>query len=259
MLSLFSPWSRSETEPLKSTSTPWYDAWTDFCPTLSSEKEKIIGHMQEQWECKLAADLYSVNRQKRYAGTRADNGFLSSDDISADLANDIAWQLGQIEGCIGEDSERDVDLSQDIDDEGPETLTNAAQVSAEAAVGLGRAAKIYKTPSTVATGVTKFLTDNLGCSTEGGNDAHANAGDASLLLASEKLANRAAKHREFICLYRAIAGQELTLFTIRYCSGCLSLGSTDAPTFGFFYEICELRTPSHHLQEGEGSRSTAPG
>ncbi|KAJ6501695.1 hypothetical protein C8R47DRAFT_956972, partial [Mycena vitilis] len=60
MLVLFRPWNRSATSPLKSADTSWDDALSHLFTSLPDSKTKIIDHMQEQWECRLAADDFSA-------------------------------------------------------------------------------------------------------------------------------------------------------------------------------------------------------
>ncbi|KAJ7122516.1 hypothetical protein C8R43DRAFT_820788, partial [Mycena crocata] len=56
MLALFHPWNRSTTNPLKSEDVSWQTALEAMLLQLPQNKLKIIDHMQEQWECQLAAD-----------------------------------------------------------------------------------------------------------------------------------------------------------------------------------------------------------
>ncbi|KAJ7164355.1 hypothetical protein C8R46DRAFT_835959, partial [Mycena filopes] len=59
MLTLFRPWRRSTENPLKSGNTSWQQALADLILSLPNDKLKIIDHMQERWECQLAADNFS--------------------------------------------------------------------------------------------------------------------------------------------------------------------------------------------------------
>ncbi|KAJ7615136.1 hypothetical protein DFH06DRAFT_930372, partial [Mycena polygramma] len=56
MLALFRPWNRSATSPLKSNLVSWSVALANLLLSLPKSKTDIIDHMQEQWECRLAAD-----------------------------------------------------------------------------------------------------------------------------------------------------------------------------------------------------------
>ncbi|KAJ7507050.1 hypothetical protein B0H11DRAFT_1646002, partial [Mycena galericulata] len=60
MLALFRPWDRSATHPLKPQATSWRDALTDLLISLPESKIRIMDHIQEQWECRLAADDFSA-------------------------------------------------------------------------------------------------------------------------------------------------------------------------------------------------------
>ncbi|KAJ7086379.1 hypothetical protein B0H15DRAFT_757791, partial [Mycena belliarum] len=59
MLVLFRPWNRSPTHPLKPEATSWCDALDSLLSSAPQPVLDIIDHMQEQWECRLAADDYS--------------------------------------------------------------------------------------------------------------------------------------------------------------------------------------------------------
>ncbi|KAJ7100741.1 hypothetical protein B0H15DRAFT_762870, partial [Mycena belliarum] len=59
MVSLFRPWNRSPTHPLKPETISWSDALNDLLSSAPQHTLDIIDHMQEQWECRLAADDYS--------------------------------------------------------------------------------------------------------------------------------------------------------------------------------------------------------
>ncbi|KAJ7128755.1 hypothetical protein C8R43DRAFT_833560, partial [Mycena crocata] len=60
MLALFRPWNRSSVNPLTSESTSWQEALDALILSLPQDKLKIIDHMQELWECRLAADDFSA-------------------------------------------------------------------------------------------------------------------------------------------------------------------------------------------------------
>ncbi|KAJ7214408.1 hypothetical protein GGX14DRAFT_300754, partial [Mycena pura] len=59
VLSLFQPWARSLTDPLKQDNVSWNDALAQLLSRLPPHHLEVIDHMQEQWECKLAADDFS--------------------------------------------------------------------------------------------------------------------------------------------------------------------------------------------------------
>ncbi|KAJ7640255.1 hypothetical protein DFH06DRAFT_905699, partial [Mycena polygramma] len=56
MLALFRPWNRSASDPLKSGTSSWKTAIAEFLLYASHSYIEIMDHMQEQWECRLAAD-----------------------------------------------------------------------------------------------------------------------------------------------------------------------------------------------------------
>lgn len=142
MLALFRPWSRSSEAPLKDPGQGWSDALTGLLATLGKDKLLIIDHMQEQWECKLAADLYSERRAKRFAGYRSSQGFMSVQDIADDLANDIDWQIGQ--STEAEDPEYNEGIGVDSDDlDYQETCATQTQDRVEDATALATAAGFY--------------------------------------------------------------------------------------------------------------------
>ena len=181
ILSLFRPWSRSGHAPLKPEDVSWSDALAELLSKLPPHHWEIINHMQEQWECKLAADDFSALRQKRHAEARETNGFLSSDDLGDALANDIDWQLGQ--GAIGPDYD---DATPDADDIGSELFvekcTAAQAASAAVTISLADAAGFYKIPSPPKNIVLP------GQSLEGDSADKVTARDAARLLQEEKAA-----------------------------------------------------------------------
>ncbi|KAJ6532900.1 hypothetical protein DFH09DRAFT_827126, partial [Mycena vulgaris] len=59
MLALFRPWNRSATNPLKLETTSRENALSNLLVSLPQSKIEIMDHMQEQWECRLAADDFS--------------------------------------------------------------------------------------------------------------------------------------------------------------------------------------------------------
>ncbi|KAJ7206385.1 hypothetical protein GGX14DRAFT_308670, partial [Mycena pura] len=64
ILTLFRPWNRSLEATLKAETVGWTDALATLHLTLAPQYRKVIDHMQEQWECKLAADDFSAQRRK---------------------------------------------------------------------------------------------------------------------------------------------------------------------------------------------------
>ncbi|KAJ7199179.1 hypothetical protein GGX14DRAFT_342197, partial [Mycena pura] len=64
ILALFCPWNRSMKTALKADNVSWTDALAVLLSTLGPHHLKVINHMQEQWECKLAADDFSAQRRK---------------------------------------------------------------------------------------------------------------------------------------------------------------------------------------------------
>ncbi|KAJ7161272.1 hypothetical protein C8R43DRAFT_880825, partial [Mycena crocata] len=101
MLALFQPWKRSPTNPLKSDTTTWLDALQELLSSLPQSKLDIIDHMQERWECHLAADDFSAQYKARQAELNASNGISCQIDASEELANDLNWQLGQLDKAVG--------------------------------------------------------------------------------------------------------------------------------------------------------------
>ncbi|KAJ7196745.1 hypothetical protein GGX14DRAFT_300460, partial [Mycena pura] len=64
ILALFRPWNRSVDAALKPDNVSWSDALLDLLSNLEPRHLKVVNHMQEQWECKLAADDFSALRRK---------------------------------------------------------------------------------------------------------------------------------------------------------------------------------------------------
>ncbi|KAJ7203079.1 hypothetical protein GGX14DRAFT_307802, partial [Mycena pura] len=64
ILALFRPWNRTVDCVLKAHNVTWCDALIHHLSTLPPHHLKVINHMQEQWECKLAADDFSALRRK---------------------------------------------------------------------------------------------------------------------------------------------------------------------------------------------------
>lgn len=138
MLALFTPWRRDTFSPLKTASVGWIDAWVDASKLLSAKHLRIVEHMQEQWQCMLAADLFSQKRKKN----PHERGCLSVEDLADDIAGDIEWQLGQVADTSETDTlnglreEEDGDLAH-IETYGPSTTTAVIKTrSLAAAAGL---------------------------------------------------------------------------------------------------------------------------
>lgn len=160
MLTLFKPWRRSSSAPLKEDTIGWAEALQQLLHELDSEKLAIIDHMQEQWECKLAADLFSEQRQKRFAEYRSSNGLMSLQDLADDLVNDMDWQVGQSTEAAA--SEYDDGLTSLMETEGEmiahfEECGSTTQTSVEFANALATAADFYTVPETIPDGVSALL------------------------------------------------------------------------------------------------------
>ncbi|KAJ7192518.1 hypothetical protein GGX14DRAFT_594600 [Mycena pura] len=147
IIALFRPWNCTVDSPLKPHNVGWRDALNDLLLTLPPHHLKVINHMQEQWECKLAADDFSAMRRKRHGEAREANGFLSSDDLGDALVNDIDWQLGQ--GAIGPDYDDADHEAEDIgtSDVFVETCSASQAASSSATMSLAAAAGFYNVPS----------------------------------------------------------------------------------------------------------------
>jgi hypothetical protein len=167
---------------LKPENVSWSEALAQLLSNLPPHHLKVINHMQEQWECKLAADDFSALRRKRHAEARETNGFLSSDDLGDALANDIDWQLGQ--GAIGPDYDDDAPDADDISaDLFVETCTAAQAASASMSISLADAAGFYKIPPPPKNDIVL-----PGQSLESGSTAKAMATVAARVLEEEKAA-----------------------------------------------------------------------
>jgi hypothetical protein len=186
MIALFRPWNRSASHPLKSDGTSWKDALSALLLSLPEKKVKIIDHMQEQWECRLAADDFSAEYKAQQANFHSSIGTSSQvDDPSDELGNDLDWQLGQLETDdepIG--PEYDID-SPDTDDfaQYMETCTPRTQATTNAIIALAGTANFYHIPNPSNT-VASILQGRAIESRDG--QAWDRAQAAALLIAEEK-------------------------------------------------------------------------
>ncbi|KAJ7654058.1 hypothetical protein DFH06DRAFT_910534, partial [Mycena polygramma] len=60
MLALFRPWNRCSNQPLKADNVSWDTALESLFSSLPKIHAEIVEHMQEEWECRLAADDLSA-------------------------------------------------------------------------------------------------------------------------------------------------------------------------------------------------------
>lgn len=96
MLALFRPWTRSATSPLKAEDTSWKDSLNHLLSVLSKDKLDIMDHMQEEWECRLAADDFSAEYKARMASFGASSNNISTElNTANELGGDLDWNLGQ--------------------------------------------------------------------------------------------------------------------------------------------------------------------
>ncbi|KAJ7193512.1 hypothetical protein GGX14DRAFT_405419 [Mycena pura] len=152
MLALFSPWRRTKVHPLKAEEISWKDALQQFLLTLSQDKLDIIGHMQEQWECRHAADDFSAQYKARMASFNAASSFSRYDDHEDDalttLVNDLDWRLGQLDEPTGAEYAED-DVVDPGDDLGgyEETCSDAKKRHTEAIIALAQASNFYHVPT----------------------------------------------------------------------------------------------------------------
>jgi hypothetical protein len=185
MLALFRPWDRSAINPLKSDGTSWADALSVLLESLPPDKISIIDHMQEQWECRLAADDFSAEYKTRQANFNSSHGAPSdADDTCDELANDLDWQLGQLE-VENPDRPDHVFDPPDSDDLRPHTETCAArtQSATDAVIALAGTANFYHIPIPPP-GISSLLDGSATESCDG--NARYRASAAALLLAEEK-------------------------------------------------------------------------
>jgi hypothetical protein len=147
MLALFRPWSRSESHPLKSETISWKEALADLLIHLPQDKLKIINHMQEQWECRLAADDFSAQYRSHLVQFNATKGIISTHaDRAEELTHDLDWQLGQLDEAIGPEYNANSDSDDIIDpssSEFLETCGTRTKLATNQAIQLAEAANFY--------------------------------------------------------------------------------------------------------------------
>ncbi|KAJ6498548.1 hypothetical protein C8R47DRAFT_1193970 [Mycena vitilis] len=181
MLTLFRPWNRSASDPLKSEASSWKTAIAEFLLSASHSYIKIMDHMQEQWECRLAADDFSAEYKARQANFNTPANSSSHLDAANDLAQDLDWQLGQLDEAIGPESNPDApetDFDEFFEACGPRTRMNT-----DAAIALAGTANFYHVPAP-PDNICKLIHGHVVESRD--DTAHVKANAASLLLAEEK-------------------------------------------------------------------------
>jgi hypothetical protein len=185
MLALFRPWNRSAANPLKSENTSWTDAFAALLVSLPQNKIKLMDCMQEQWECRLAAEDFSAEYKARQANFNTSHGTSSqADDVLDELASDLDWQLGQLDTDEPVGPGHVVDPS-DSDDLTKYTETCAArtQRTTDAVIALASAANFYHVPIP-PDDIGRLLKGRMLESHDGMAQDRASA--AALLLAEEK-------------------------------------------------------------------------
>jgi hypothetical protein len=189
MLALFKPWNRSASCPLKPETVSWETALSTLLASLPGPKLKIIEHMQEQWECRLAADDFSADYKARLANFQVSASHRTSDgnDPSDDLANDLNWQLGQLDvddEPIG--PEYGGDLPEEDFAQYSESCAAKTQAATDAVIALTSAADFYRSIPTAPNNLHSLPT---GHATESHDQqAQIRAQAATLLIAEEKAA-----------------------------------------------------------------------
>jgi hypothetical protein len=190
MLALFRPWNRSATNPLKPETTSWKNALGNLLVSLLQSNIEIMDHMQEQWECRLAADKFSAQYKARQANFNTSDHISSRLDAMNELAGDLDWQLGQLDQAIGAEYNPDAPDTNDFE-EFFEACGMRTKLATDAAIALAGAANFYHIPVT-----PDNIGDLLGGRAVESQDgaAHARANAATLLIAEEKslaVSNRA--------------------------------------------------------------------
>jgi hypothetical protein len=148
MLALFRPWNRSVSSPLKLDNASWEDALSNLLTSLTDSKLKIIEHMQEQWECRLAADDFSAEYKARLANFTPSHATSDIDSAPDDLTNDLNWQLGQLDvddDPIGPDYH--ADGPEDDFTQYSELCAPRTQANTDAVIALAGAANFYHIPN----------------------------------------------------------------------------------------------------------------
>jgi hypothetical protein len=188
MLALFRPWNRSFAHPLKAETESWKNALADMLTSLSPDKLKIIDHMQEQWECRLAADDFSAQYRSQLVQFDAAKGTVTTTENGNEFANDLDWQLGQLDAAIGPEynlNTYDLDDSESISGEFKETCSSRTKLATEQAISMAAAANFYYIP-TPPENIRDLLTGHVVESTDG--VAQAQALQSVLSIAGERAA-----------------------------------------------------------------------
>ena len=109
MLTLFKPWNRDMTCPLKSNNCSWSEEFLSFSANIPPQCIKTMQHMQDTYECRDAAHNYSANCKMRLAELNLlgkGNGY---DPVLEDIDNDLLWEFA-IQNTVNNN-----DVSDDID------------------------------------------------------------------------------------------------------------------------------------------------
>ena len=101
--------------------------------------------MQEQWECRLAADDYSASQKRKEAFVSAGNSSL--DDADCEEVNDLQWQLGQedVGGNYDEHSCDVEDVTTTIDEVFAEDNSGRAAAATNTVIVMAKSAQLYAT------------------------------------------------------------------------------------------------------------------
>ncbi|KAJ7076839.1 hypothetical protein B0H15DRAFT_573139, partial [Mycena belliarum] len=145
VLALFQPWERSSTLPLKAESVSWASALAKFLASAPQSTLDIIDHVQEQWECRLAADDYSAEYKARQADFAVHNGIPAHLDAMSELAGDLDWQLGQLDDAVGASQNPDTPEIADFE-EFSEASGSRTKLATQSTIALAEAAKFYHIP-----------------------------------------------------------------------------------------------------------------
>jgi hypothetical protein len=138
VLSLFKPWSRDQSQPVKHPDTSWEVSVGDFLKDgIKLEHVRVLDHMQEAYECKNAKDDYAADRRPAIPNfVGAMRGDTDGDDGGLDdMADDPVWNLA----WFGDNSE-------DYEDAHPEDLcfNQSASAGEQRAIELAELAGFYK-------------------------------------------------------------------------------------------------------------------
>ncbi|KAJ6621394.1 hypothetical protein B0H10DRAFT_1945446 [Mycena sp. CBHHK59/15] len=169
--------------PLKTESTSWKSALQELLLSLPHDKLKIINHMQEQWECRLAADDFTKEYKARQANFNASNNVSAQFDEIGELGRDLDWQLGQLDQAVGPEFNPDITTTTTDFDEFFEEGGKRTQLATELAIALAGAANFYKV-SAPPNNIHDLL---AGCAIQSHDaSAHIKSQAAALLIAEEK-------------------------------------------------------------------------